>query len=483
MVTDSDSRLTFIIVGASVAGLSSAIGLKASGHNVLVLEKQAQLGGPRSMASRCARIPPNGYKVLAGWGLEAETKGNSTISDGFAVYKYDGGKAPGHVLLGTNRWDAEFLSEARGHFLRCPHNDLLRILYDAATKNLQPVQNGEQKIVDQNSNPRVTVLFGAEVIGIDCDTCSVTLRSGDIHTGHAIIGADGPSGIARATLMSRKGAVVGRDDVPTGLTTYSALIPKEVADRNPDVALFYEDPQSTMWMGPNRGALTSIMGKSDDVFLWVYTPESSQDGTWREEAGRKIVDIIGPCDFRLRKLAALAGPATCVQIKDYYELESWVSESGKVLVLGEAAHPFPPVALHNYSVALEDGAFIGKIFSHTRDPKRVPEFLHAFEEHRKPRCSRIRQLDRGYIDAITLPDGEKQAERDAAMRASYAAGHNVMDAPDGRMQKMLENTRMIFDYDPSDDADEWWVSWGRFRDGHPVRKESISIKKVTGHER
>lgn len=76
-----------------------------------------------------------------------------------------------------------------------------------------------------------------------------------------------------------------------------------------------------------------------------------------------------------------------------------MSESGRVLALGNAAHPFPvgastplrlcsslvdgkPGSVHSYSIALEDGLFIGKIFSHTQDRDRVPEFLSAFQEHR-----------------------------------------------------------------------------------------------------
>jgi salicylate hydroxylase len=87
-------------------------------------------------------------------------------------------------------------------------------------------------------------------------------------------------------------------------------------------------------------------------------------------------------------------------MKNHYELESWVSKSGKVVVLGEAAHPFPVcsqpshcrlvlalifekiISLHAYSIAIEDGAFIGKIFSHTHNPARIMEFLHAFQENR-----------------------------------------------------------------------------------------------------
>lgn len=40
------------------------------------------------------------------------------------------------------------------------------------------------------------------------------------------------------------------------------------------------------------------------------------------------------------------------------------------------------ISLHAYAIAIEDGAFIGKIFSHIRDADRITEFLYAFEEKR-----------------------------------------------------------------------------------------------------
>jgi len=381
------------------------------------------------------------------------------------MYKY-GGKETGRDFLGIHRWDPELLSEARGNFVHFRHQDLLRILYDAAINPPGHLRN-DVKVkpnADQQSAPRVFVLFGAEVVEVDCDTGTVTLRSGETHVGDAVIGADGASGVVRRTLMQEEGALASRDDVPTGLTLYGAVIPKSLALDDPDLTSFYEFPESTASMGSNRGALTFAVGKDRDITLWVYTPDSSQDGNWGQAADQKLTDVLGPCDVGIRKLAALAGPATCIQIQDRYKLESWVSKSGRVVVLGEAAHPFPPASLHTYSIALEDGAFIGKIFSHTQNRTRIPEFLHAFQEHREPRCSHIRDTEKQYIGGITLPDGEMQAGRDAAMRANHTAGRDVMDTPGSDAEKMLDDTRVVFDYDPADDADEWWVTWGRYRD-------------------
>ncbi|KAJ7101478.1 hypothetical protein B0H15DRAFT_816225 [Mycena belliarum] len=454
-MSNSEPRLNFIIVGASIAGLASAIALKRSRHNVLVLEKETILGGT-SVPPGCARVPPNGSKILFDWGLRAQTKGSAYTSLAFAVYK-----SPDLDFMGLNTWDPELLSEARGDFCDIKHQDLLRILYEEATK----------PSTQENLVPHVAVLFGAEVVKVDCDNCSVTLLSGEIHTGDAIIGADGAYGPVRRMLIEAENVDPRSCDTPTGMTLYSAKIPRAAAIDHPQLALFYEYPKCTVEMGSNRGAFTASVGIENDIGLWVYTPDSTEDGCWTRVAGRKLVDILDAWDPQIKMLASLAGPATCVQIKDHHELESWVSRNGRVIVVGEAAHPFPPAALHTYSVALEDGAFIGKVFSHTRDRVRIPEFFNAFEEHRRPRCMQIREIEKRYIELITLPDGGRQKARDEAMRANHAAGRNVMEVPGSDLQQMVDATRMIFAYDPSDDADEWWMSWGRLRDSAKAATE------------
>ncbi|KAJ7174615.1 hypothetical protein C8R46DRAFT_1347724 [Mycena filopes] len=471
MAISPDSWLKFIIVGASTAGLSSAIALKAAGHSVLVLEKDAQLGGPEVIPTGGVRLPPNGCKILFDWGLEAEIRANAVVGEGFMVYKYEG-NATGRDYIGTHRWDPELLSEARGDFLQMRHRDHLRILYDAAlgVPSTDTQQNGH------TPTPTVTIRFGAEVVDADFDACSVTLQSGEVFTGNALIGADGASGFIRRRLLEEEGGLT--DAVPKGLAVYSAIIPKAVALEEQEVSKLYEYPKKNMVsfsMGSNRGAQAFLAGKNEDVVFWVYTPSSAQDGTWTQPAAQPISSVLGLCDPLISKLDELAGPATCVQMKTHHQLESWVSRSGKVVVLGEAAHPFPIIALHTYSIAIEDGAFIGKIFSHTRDPARIPEFLNAFEENRKPRSERINKSELQHIQIMALPFGPEQEGRDAAMRANEAAGRNVMDASE-TLQEMWDDMRMVFDYDPADDADNWWMTWGRLRDAASAQKVVVNLR-------
>ncbi|KAJ7190394.1 hypothetical protein GGX14DRAFT_408009, partial [Mycena pura] len=376
-----------------------------------------------------------------------------------------------------NEWDSELLAEALGDYMTIAHKDLLRIMYNKATEatgsELNDTPSSERHV------GRVTVLFGAEVTDVDCDSEPpvVTMRSGDIYRADAVIGADGPNGIVRRTLMQCEGAGPS-SDVFTGVSTYSAVVPRALIAQDRDLDSFYEYPQasskrqrgdsvfiqfqSTISMGPGRGLMTEMAGQSNDLFIFVLAadPEDSQDGTWRDPANNTMADIVGP----IKKLAALAGPAAAMQNKKYYKLSSWVAESGRVAVIGEAAHPLRPCAQHTYSAALEDGVFIGKIFSHSHDPSRIPELLYAFEEHRqvKPRCEFINNIEQTYCNLVMMPDGEAQEGRDAMMRANHAAGRNVFHS-EGDMQEMLEETHQLFGYDAADDADEWWVSWGRYR--------------------
>jgi hypothetical protein len=45
-----------------------------------------------------------------------------------------------------------------------------------------------------------------------------------------------------------------------------------------------------------------------------------------------------------------------------------------------------------------------------------------------------------YIQATTMPAGEKHDQRDAAMRANHAAGKNAME---GNFSQMLEEFKMV----------------------------------------
>ncbi|KAJ7624838.1 hypothetical protein FB45DRAFT_87460 [Roridomyces roridus] len=446
MNTASESRINFIIVGASVSGLASAIALKQAGHNVLVLEKDRQLGGVGSVpsGSGCAMMPPNACKIFIDWGLEAELHAKSTHNAGMAVYKYDR-----DMFLGVNRWDPEMLQEARGGYRQIEHRELVRLLYDFAVRP----SSGDA------APSLVTVVFGAEVVELDCNAASVTLRSGQVHKADGIIGADGVNGIIRRALMEEEGVTPDEAETLTGMSVYNASIPKAVAYEN-GLGFVCDFPHQTCWTISGRGLRTFTLGKNEDLALVLWTPDGAGDTPWTSAAQKKLTDVLGPHIDHVHKMAALAGTATCIQIKEHYELESWISESGRVLAIGDAAHPFAPGSMHAYSCSLEDGVFVGTLFSHTRSASRVPQFFRAFQEHRETRCSRIQVGEKDLRELLCLPEGPAREAIETALLASVNAGQE--NTFEGNLESLLDDFREVFSYDASDDAQEWWMSWGRY---------------------
>ena len=45
--------------------------------------------------------------------------------------------------------------------------------------------------------------------------------------------------------------------------------------------------------------------------------------------------------FRLRDIIKHARKATRVTVRDHKDLEDWVEDDGRLVLIGEAAHPFP----------------------------------------------------------------------------------------------------------------------------------------------
>lgn len=58
---------------------------------------------------------------------------------------------------------------------------------------------------------------------MDCDACSVTLRSGQVHTGDAIIGADGANGVIRRVLLEEE-EESPESDVPAEIVAYRCFL-------------------------------------------------------------------------------------------------------------------------------------------------------------------------------------------------------------------------------------------------------------------
>jgi salicylate hydroxylase len=115
-------------------------------------------------------------------------------------------------------------------------------------------------------------------------------------------------------------------------------------------------------------------------------------------------------------------------------------------------------------MSVEDGAVLGRLFSHLRSRDQVNQLLWAFQDIRQPRCAAATESEMHNMHFQCMPNGADQETRDAGLRAKLAAGVQVLQAG-GDQEETPEwrEVKEIFGYDAEDETDDWWVGWGSLK--------------------
>lgn len=97
-------------------------------------------------------------------------------------------------------------------------------------------------------------------------------------------------------------------------------------------------------------------------------------------------------------------------------LDRWVSRSGKLVILGDAAHAMVPYMSQGAAMAVEDGAALAEALRHATSISQISQCLDIFQKVRIRRSSQMQQA--GLVNGVIFhfPDGPEQEARDASMR-------------------------------------------------------------------
>ncbi|OAX34598.1 FAD/NAD(P)-binding domain-containing protein [Rhizopogon vinicolor AM-OR11-026] len=450
--------IDFLVVGGGIAGLACAIALRRVGHNVVVLERSSD-ADILKMSHGGIRLPPNVSKILFHWGLERALRQVSITATAVEIAIYDTGE-----FVGTHQWEEEVLRETRGEYLFLHHVGLRRVLHDAAIAAGAEVRLGVS-VVSVNS---------------DDDGPHVTLTTGETLMADVIVGADGRSSIVQQ-------AIVGKDvygSSPYHCLFYNTTVPGALMRADPDLAPFFSQHVESMylWMGSGRSALGFRVGGKDEFGLHFWVPPR-QEGVCDDDRWGGGVDLdemrrqLGPCEPRLLKMAKLAATPARVRVKMVSPMEDWVDKHGRLVIIGEAAHPLPAGSLQGGAMAVEDAAVLAKLFSHLRTEDQISTFLHAFQDLREDRCASVVQTEQGNLCFQMLPTGPHQEERDNEMRTKTAQGESVFGG--GEAAEQWEHLKELFGYDAEDEADDWWVKWGLLRERAKQRSLDMEAEMKT----
>ncbi|RDX51205.1 FAD/NAD(P)-binding domain-containing protein [Lentinus brumalis] len=423
--------VTFLIIGGGIAGLSTALALRRVGHHVLVLERKNK---DAARGSGGVRLPPNLTKILSHWGLKPALMQRALVTHTMLFIRYESGED-----LGEHVWDKGMLKETRGVYMLCTHDDLYDLLYEAA----------------ESSGARIR--FGANVVNIDAEAQEVTLESGEKVSGDVLVGADGEFGLSRSTVIGQDGF-----GTPTGLALYDTIISTAHVTEHANASTWKDHGIFTAF-GNGRAIVAYPVHGTDDLAMQFYGPDSDE-GKYGDEPSVDMPTVTAQLCDHFQPLMKLARKAVRVSIRDHGDLDEWISDDGPLVLIGEAAHPFPPGTIQATAMAVEDGAVLARMFSHLSEDRQIDSFLYAFQELRQPRTRSVRAGEFGNIFYMTLEDGEDSRQRDESMRAMAAKGTNVLEGLNGDVSRLWDEIRTIFGYDCEDEADDWWMQWGMLRE-------------------
>lgn len=134
-------------------------------------------------------------------------------------------------------------------------------------------------------------------------------------------------------------------------------------------------------------------------------------------------------------------------------LPKWVSNSGKLLILGDAAHPMVPYMSEGAAMAFEDGAALAEILSQINSRSQLLDALKVFEQVRILRSGQMQEASLVNGKLWHFADGPEQRARDAAMRPEVE-GLKVEESPNQWSDPVT--AAWTYGYDAEEEARKAW---------------------------
>lgn len=377
-------------MGGGIGGLTAALSLARSGHEVSVFERASRFGE----VGAGIQISPNGRRVLHDLGLR----------DAFAEIAVESRR----IVL--RRWQDD------SELAQTPLGEAFRQRYGAYHSNVARPDLVAVLEHAVGSLPNVDVRLGARVaaaspVGGADGRPLLQLADGSSFEADVVVGADGIHSQVRDTVL---GVHPSRF---SGSVAYRALIPAE------RVALL--PLEVTNRVGPDAHVVTYFVGAGARWLNVVcIAPEAVWDvESWTEQGSAdEMRERYVHWSPQLREvLAEVRDPVFRWALHDREPLPSW--GTGGVTLLGDACHPMLPFMAQGACQAIEDAAVLTRWLD---SGERVDLSLRGYEAERKPRTDRVQSLSWGNRLVFHMPDGDEQRARDEMMRA----GSGVLGAMD-----------------------------------------------------
>ena len=227
----------------------------------------------------------------------------------------------------------------------------------------------EAKNIDIHTNMKVTS------VGNNKNSAFIEVDQKKIEA-DLIIGADGIHSKVSDSLFGKKEIIF------TGNVAWRMLIPVDLLPQN----LIF--PDTTIWLGPNKHFVTYYVNGGKNLNCVCLVEQNGWlNESWSEKGDiEELKMIYKGWNRTIGTLLEYVDPNTLYRwaLHDRPPMKEW--SKGRILVLGDAAHPMLPFLAQGAAMAIEDGAVIANCIDNFDD---IEEALNQFEKIRKPRTSYV----------------------------------------------------------------------------------------------
>ena len=355
--------MNVIIVGAGIGGLVSALCLHKKGYKVEIYEQVGIL----SELGAGVQLSPNATRVLNHLDLFEDLEPYIFEPNSFQFLNYSSGKVITERKLG----------EAIKNDFNSPNYDIHRADLQRVLLNKIEAVN-----IDIHTSMKVTN------VGNNKNSAFIEVDGKEIEA-DLVIGADGIHSKVSDSLFGKKEIAF------TGNVAWRMLIPVNLLPKNLIL------PDTTVWLGPKKHFVTyHVNGGKNLNCVCLVEQDGWLNESWSEKGDiEELKRIYKGWNRTIGTLLEHVDPKTLYRwaLHDRPPMEQW--SKGRILVLGDAAHPMLPFLAQGAAMAIEDSAVLANCIDNFDD---IDEALNQFEKIRKPRTSYVQSAARRNAKVLHL---------------------------------------------------------------------------------